>query len=270
MVDTDKYKTKVSPKEMQLLNKNMKDILKQVSAKAVNIVDLGCGNGKKGAMFIEAFQKDNKKVRYCPIDISGHMVQQAIDNVSKTTNSEILQVQWNISDFENLGNITSVLNKGTFKKNFFLLLGNTLGNFEIHELLHQVRSSMKEGDVLLIGNGLNNHKVEQDIVKSCRENPAFDDFFSLILTQLGFNKKDLKYDARFSHSRIEFFYTVEKDVKVSFADKHIYFMPGDQIVVAVAYHYEKDDFIGYLNMYFDEVQMYKSEDGSYCLASCKK
>ena len=62
-------------------------------------------------------------------------------------------------------NISILLRQGDFKKNLTLLLGNTLGNFEINELLYEIRSSMKGGDFLLIGNGLDNRHPEE-ILKS--------------------------------------------------------------------------------------------------------
>ncbi len=269
LVSTEQYKKGIGPKELTLLNDHMLKILKEVGNSPFNIVDLGCGNGKKAAMFIKEI-KGKTKVRYCPVDISGFMVESAINEVKKLNSAEIIHVHWNISDFENLENVVPLLRKDEFKHNFFLLLGNTLGNFEIHELLYEVRSSMRENDLLLIGNGMNNHRVEEDIVKSCRENKGFDKFFVYIPLQIGFKKDEVEYDARFKNSRIEFFYTIKKDKKVQFQDKTVYFNKGDQIIVAMAYHYEKDEFMSYLKMYFGEVQLFSSKDESYSLALCRK
>ncbi|MEM4259264.1 MAG: L-histidine N(alpha)-methyltransferase [Candidatus Pacearchaeota archaeon] len=269
LVSSEEYKKGIGPKELTLLNEHMDEILSNLEAGPINIVDLGCGNGKKAAMFIEKM-KGKFKIKYCPIDISGYMTEQAIETVKKLDAAEVVQVKWNISDFENLENVSPLLRKGEFKHNLFLLLGNTLGNFEIHELLYEIRTGMKEGDFLLIGNGLNNHKMEEDIVKACKENKGFDRFLFFILMQIGFDKSEVEYDARFKNSRIEFYYTLKKDKTVEFQGKKIHFSKGDQIVVAMAYHYEKEDFMGYLKMYFGEVELFVSGDGSYALALCKK
>lgn len=270
LVSTPAYKKQVGPKELTLLQESIEDILEELGDKPLNIVDLGCGNGKKAALFLKAFHDQKIKVRYCPIDISGHMVQKAIEEVSALGNTDIIKVHWNISDFENLQNVVPLLRQDGFKRNFFLLLGNTLGNFETHELLYSVRNAMRDGDVLLIGNGINNHKMEEDIVKSCRENPLRDTFFSMILKLAGLKKEVLQYGVRFKNDRLETFYTVTKDTTITFQDKKIDFYKGDQIVVAFAYHYEHDDYLGYLKMYFGEVEMYLLKDGSYSLALCKK
>ncbi len=269
LVSNEEYKKGIGPKELTLLHDYMEEVLSNLEKGSVNIIDLGCGNGKKAAMFIEKM-KGRFKIKYCPIDISGYMTEHAIDTIKKLDAAEVVQVKWNISDFENLENISPLLRKGEFKQNLYLLLGNTLGNFEIHELLYEIRSGMKEGDLLLIGNGLNNHKVEEDIVKACRENKGFDRFLVFILMQLGFDKSEVEYDARFKNSRIEFYYTLKKDKVIEFQGKKLNFNKGDQIVVALAYHYEQDEFMGYLKMYFGEVEIFVSEDGSYALALCRK
>ena len=63
---------------------------------------------------------------------------------------------------------------------------------------------------------------------------------------------------------------LKKDKKISFQDKNIYFAEGDQVVVAIAYHYKKNEFSKYLKMYSDNVKLYTSKDDSYGLALCKK
>src|SRR3989344_9078146 len=233
------------------------------------VISLGCGNGKKGNIFINGL-KDKIKIRYCPIDISGYMVEKAIENITKENVDEIVTFQWNVSDFENLENIAPLLRRGDFKRNLFLLLGNTFGNFETHEILYNITSGMDKSDYLLVGNGLNNGKIEKDIVKVCKNNAGFDKFLSLIPLQLGLDKNDLFYDVRFRHSRIEFYYTLLHDKQIVFQHRSHQFYKGDQIVVAVAYHYKKEDMIRYLKLYFKEVSFFVSKDGSYVLALCKK
>ncbi|MEK6896497.1 MAG: L-histidine N(alpha)-methyltransferase [Nanoarchaeota archaeon] len=273
LVSSEDYKKRVGPKELTLLRRHLIDIVKEVGTKPVNIIDLGCGNGKKAALFLEEMKNRNIRTKYCPIDISSYMVNEAINEIEKMkeiSDTEIIRVQWNISDFENLQNVVPLLKKGDYKLNFFLLLGNTLGNFETHELLYNVRNSMGDGDIILIGNGLNNHKVEDDIVRSCRENPLRDEFFSLILQLAGFKKNQIQYGVRFRNDRLETFYTILSDISLSFQDRTIEFYKGDQIVVAFAYHYEKSEFMSYLKMYFGNVQLHVLEDSSYTLALCKK
>jgi uncharacterized SAM-dependent methyltransferase len=261
------YQKDVIQKEIDLIDKNIQEITSEIKDKPINIIDLGCGDGKKAVIFL-SYLKNNHKIRYCPIDISSYMVEKAIEKMSKTNIKEIVKLQWNISDFENLENITPLLRSGEYKNNLILLLGNTLGNFEIHELLYQVRSAMKDDDLLLIGNGLDTKNSGQ--ILKAYDNPFLDQMLIKTITQLGLKKEDIKYGARFRNSRVEMYYTIQKDTEVTFLGKSVRFNAGDQIIVAVSYKYDNYDFMSYLKMYFSFAQSFVSKDGSYALALCKK
>lgn len=264
---SEDYQKDIIQKEIGLINEEIHEIIKKVSGEKINLIDLGCGDGRKAVLFIEKL-KGNVKVRYCPIDISDYMVEKALTNIRKTDVEEIVKFQWNISDFENIENISNLLRFGNYKKNFFLLLGNTLGNFEINELLYEIRSAMKGDDYLLIGNGLDNRKIEE--ILNAYNVKEQDTFLKKILTQIGLKEDEIEYGVRFQHSRIEAYYTIKKDTKIEFLNKKIKFNKGDQIIVGVSYKYSKNDFMTFLKLYFDEIDLKISEDNSYALALCKK
>ena len=261
------YQEEIIQKEMDLINGNIKEMLATLGGDPLNIIDLGCGDGKKAVLFIDHL-KDRMKLRYCPIDISSYMVERAIEKIMKMDVGEVVQFQWNISDFENLKDVSFLLRYGEYKKNLMLLLGNTLGNFEINELLYQIRNSMSEGDMILIGNGLDNRN-EEDILKSYDTN-KMNDFLIKIIEQLGLSSKEVTFGARFINSRVEMYYTLNGDVVINFQKKKIEFNKGDQIIVAISYKYNQEDFRTFLSMYFDVPMLQVSEDKSYVLALCKK
>lgn len=261
------YQEHIIQKEIDLMNNNIEEIDDWIDADKLNIIDLGCGDGKKAVILINSLKK-NKKLRYCPVDISSYMVNKAIENVKGEDVEEVVEFQWNISDFENIENISALLRQGEFKKTLTLLLGNTLGNFEINELLYQIRSATKGGDFLLIGNGLDNRNPEE-ILKSYGTE-KMNEFLIYVMYQLGFTADEVVLGTRFQNSRVEMYYTIQTDKTISFNEKTVEFKKGDQIVVAISYKYNKQDFISFLNLYFDEVMPKVSEDGSYILALCKK
>ena len=263
---SEDYNREIIQKEIDLINKNMDKILREVGDGPLNIIDLGCGDGKKAVIFIEHLKKKTK-IRYCPIDISSYMVEKAINRISKMDVDEIVKFQWNISDFENIENIANLLRRKDFKKNFFLLLGNTLGNFEINELMYEIRSAMDWDDVLLIGNGLSTKNTEA-LLKSYT-NKEVNNFLIKIPLQLGLEERDVKFGTRFQNSRVELYYTLNRDKEVKFQNKKVNFNKGDQIIVAVSYHYKEKDFVNFMKMYFKNVKIYPYKDGSYVLALCK-
>lgn len=268
LLDSESYKSDYGPKEMTLIGENMGKIIQKIGEGPFNIVDLGCGDGRKAVRFVESISKKTK-VRYYPIDISAYMVEKAIEKISKLNVEEVVESRWNISDFENLENITPLLTKGEFKKNLFLLLGNTLGNFDFHDLMYQVRSSMKDGDYIVIGNGLESESIKENVSKLA-ENKCFDDFMIKIPQQIGLKEEDLIFNARFKNSRIEFFYELKEDKTIEYMDKKLELGKGDKIVIAISYHYTKEEFTNFLKLYFDEVNLHTLEDGSYTLALCKR
>ena len=263
----NEYQVNVIQKEIDLVNSNINPIIERLGKNPVNIIDIGCGDGKKAVIFIEHL-KGKVQLRYCPVDISGYMVEKAIEKIKAMNVGEVVEFQWNISDFENLENIANLLNSGKYKNNLLLLLGNTLGNFEIHELLYQIRSCMKNGDYLLIGNGLDNRNVEE-IVKSYSQD-SMDKFLIKTLMQIGFEPHELKFGVRFANSRVELYYVVKKEKIISFQGRRIVFNKGDQIIVAISYKYTSDDFRGYMQMYFDNVDFFVTDDEAYALVLCRK
>jgi len=262
----EEYKKTVTQQEIDLINNNADEILQKFGNEPVNIIDIGCGDGRKASMLIKKFK--GTKVRYCPIDISGYMVEKAIQKIKEADIEEVVKFQWNISDFENIGNIATLLRYKEFKKNLTLLLGNTLGNFEINELLYEIRNSMKGGDLLLIGNGLDHRKPEE--ILNSYNSEHFNKFSAFPLLQLGLKKEDIEFGVRFKNSRIESFYTLKKAQEISFLGRSVKFEVGDQVIVVVSYKYTKEDFSSFMNLYFDDVMIKTSEDGSYALALCKK
>ena len=263
------YASHLGSKETALIRESLPSIMNFLGDGPINIVDLGCGDGKKAVVIIGEM-KSKMPLRYYPIDISGYMVEKAIDKISKLKIDEIIESQWNISDFENLENITPLLIKGKYKKNLFMLLGNTLGNFEVHEILFKLRTVMGNDDFLIIGNGLNNDKVSEGVLKFCKQTPQWKSFYDHIPLQLGFSLDEITFDVRFVHSRLESYYTVTRDKTINHLNKLITFRKGDEIIAGVCYHFKKNDFKTLMNLYFNTAEVYTTKDDSYALAVCKK
>ncbi len=263
------YASHLGSKETALMRESLPSITNFLGKEPINIVDLGCGDGKKALVIIQEL-KNKMPLRYYPIDISGYMVEKAIDKISKLEIDEIVESQYNISDFENLENITPLLVKGKYKKNVFLLLGNTLGNFEFHEMLFKLRNVMGNDDFLIIGNGLNNDKISEGVLKFCKNTPQWKSWHDNVPLQLGFSLDEIIFDVRFAHSRLESYYTVTRDKTVNHLNKLINFKKGDEIIVGVCWHFKKNEFKTLMNLYFNTAEIYTAKDDSYALAVCKK
>ncbi len=264
--NTESYKKSIIEKEVSLIKKHLIDFVKALPKDACNIIDLGCGDGKKASLFIEELAK-HTKIRYCPIDISSYMVSKAAKTIREKRIGEVLEFKWNISDFENLNNITPLFRDRGFETHFMMLLGNTLGNFDREDMLHGIRDSMNKEDVLIVGNGLKNGN--ENWIKEYKDQ-IINKWLIKIPEQLGLSKKDVDYNARFINSRIEEIYTLKKDKTIKHLGKTINLKKGDIIIVAISYKYTKAEFKKMLSKFFSQVMIYSDKEDTYALALCKK
>jgi uncharacterized SAM-dependent methyltransferase len=267
--DAKDYSKSMFDTEIDMLHKAIPDIVDRVlHGSAVNIIDIGCGDGKKAIPILEYIHKKTK-FRYCPIDISSYMVAQAIAKIRKLNLGEVLQFRWNISDFDNLENVSSLLRDESYRQNFLLFLGSTISNFEFHEVMYEVAEAMNDDlDYLLLGVALGAERGEA-IAKSYM-NKRVDEFLSLILTQIGFSRSELEMGVRYRNSRIEIYYTVKKARELHFGGQSISFMEGDQILVAVSRRYIEKELRDSLKLYFDTTKFYFNSDKSWALVLCRK
>ncbi|RMD45343.1 methyltransferase domain-containing protein [Candidatus Pacearchaeota archaeon] len=251
----------------ELIEKNIRELKRMIGDSSVNIVDLGCGDGTKAAKIIQLL-KDYCKIRYCPVDISGYMVEKAMENISKMGIAEIIDFQYNISDFENLENITPLLRKGA-RKNIILLLGNTLGNFEINELLYEIRTAMEPQDIFVVDTAIDDMRQEER-AKSYQQNKQLYKWLLHIPESLGLEEKDVEMEVRFKNSRIEIFFNLKNSKRIDFQKKSVSFNKGDKLLVLIAYKYKKNELLTFLNLYFENVTYSLSKDKSKILAFCQK
>ena len=109
----------------------------------------------------------------------------------------------------------------------------------------------------------------EEILKSY-DTEEVNNFLIHIPLQLGLKREDVTIGTRFANGRVELYYTINNDKKINFQNRSVELYSGDQILVSISYKYIKSEFISFLKLYFDEVIVKISKDGSYALALCKK
>ena len=120
-----------------------------VPEQAVNLVELGSGDGHKSFLLIEQFLKDQLNFEYVPIDISHGALVTLMDSLREKhpdTRARALEADY----FRALG----WLNQNSRERNFVLFLGSNIGNFNpraTHGFLCRLWSVLNAGDLVLIG-----------------------------------------------------------------------------------------------------------------------
>lgn len=135
--------------EAEILRNHTADILKRAGVDALDIVDLGAGDGRKTNIVLERALKQVKDVRYVPIDIS----ESAMSGLVKATAEKFPKLK--------LGGIVAEYFDGLHwlsntdeRKNLVLFLGSNIGNFnkvQARVFLRQLWEALNHGDQVLIG-----------------------------------------------------------------------------------------------------------------------
>lgn len=261
------YKENVVEPEIKLLKNNAKQIISLLETKKFNIIDLGCGNGRKAEALICSLPKDIK-VRYYAVDVSKILVRKAVNLIKKIGKSKVVSVKGFCADFMEFDDLEGLARSPEYQKNLVLLLGGTISHLDVHDALYRLSKDLFTGDVFVAGNGLRKGKRFVSLTKY--KVPQLHNWFIHNVKEIGFNEEELKFDARFSHGRLELYYTFLVDKKVSFRGKNIYFRKGDEILVALQYKFFDKEVVGFCKMYFGEGKLLKSPGGEFCLAICKK
>jgi len=127
---------------------------------------------------------------------------------------------------------------------------------------------LKEGDVLVMGNGVRVGERLVDIDKY--RDKSFHSWFKYLMFGLGFKENEIEFDARFGNSRVEFVYQIKKDLSQKIDGKTVNFKIGDEFVVGTLYKYYAEEFEKFCKMYFKNPQIVTDKDNEYALVVCKK
>jgi uncharacterized SAM-dependent methyltransferase len=262
------YKTSIIDKEVGLIRKHLPEFKSKLTAQNYNLIDLGCGDGKKASILHDDFSSF-LSLRYCPIDISSYMVTKATQTIiSSLSSGKILNSQWNISDFENLVNVIPLFRGDGFDNHFMMLLGNTMSNFEPDDILHGIRNSMQKGDFLLIGNAIQREQDQIQWIESYKNN-KINEWLVQVLVKIGLKPDELVYDVRYINNRIEEIYILQKNVEIEHLGKTLEFQKGDVIIVATSYKYTESQLKSNIQKFFGSVEIFTDESQTFALALCQ-
>ena len=167
--------------ETTLLSNKATNILHQMGKPSnINVIDLGCGDGKKASALLGELVRLGRKVRYYAVDISPVMIDKAIETVTRLNSVE---PDSEVLDFESntLSNFTEEVRSGQFQKNLILFLGHTLGNVSnTSAVLSNIRESMGSEDYLLLGVEL----FDQQRLTPVKEEYDFPEMHDLVFTTM--------------------------------------------------------------------------------------
>lgn len=265
---SDEYNKRVIEKETKLFTENIPQILTLIKDDPINIIDFGCGDGKKITKFIEKI-KDKKNIVYCPVDINEHMVEIASKKIKRTGVGEVVEFKYNVSDDKKASSITKRMRKNYHKKNIIFFLGNTINNSDINDTLFNLRNSMNDSDILIVDSTID-VRGQKKCLEFYKNNKQVYEWLVQIPENLGLNREDLEIGTRFQNNRVEVFFKIKKSKKIQKNHFEIIFDEGDEIIVIVSYRYKIRDFKSFLSINFNQIDVSLNNKGSMAIALCKK
>lgn len=135
--------------ELEIFGEHGQELLSGLRGKAVNVVDLGAGDGHKTAVLLEQLRGMGTSVRYVPIDISGGAL--ATVTASMAERFPGLEIEGLQSEYFNG---LRWLGEQSDRQSLVLFLGSNIGNFDkahARGFLRQLWMALNDGDLALIG-----------------------------------------------------------------------------------------------------------------------
>lgn len=135
--------------EIEILDSNKNQIAEKIGNREFNLIELGCGDGKKTKILLEQFLKNDQRLHFFPIDISEDSISDFIDCLRGQYPD--LRSEGLVSDyFEGL----YWLSAQNHRKNVVLFLGSNIGNFtplKAGVFLSSLWKALNNGDMVFIG-----------------------------------------------------------------------------------------------------------------------
>ena len=260
----------IGQSEIDIIIQNDRRILSHLENKEYNLVDMGCGDGKKAAVVMERFAMHDLLQGYFPVDISSRMIDIATSNFSIAHQNATIETF--LEDFEagNIARVTYYLRRRYQRDNFILFLGTTIGNLsDSHRLLVNFRESMIESDFLLIGLALYNKR--KNPLEGYDEKIIYEWLWT-IPNKLGIKREDAGIELSFNKEKLQIEYKLvfKRNWSKIIGGQILKIERGQRILIAVSRKFTKDEVLKMLGgAGFKILEIFSNKENDYGLVLCK-
>lgn len=211
-----------------------------------DFISLGSGNGEKDKIILRAMcskLSQNQKVYYYPIDISDPMIVEAVRNSMKDFEfREKVDVKAIIGDMTNLKPLEFIYEERPCK-NFFSILGNTIGNTDEITIINSINKAMREGDLVFIEINLDQASLESGYTFYKDEISMRSHFVPLKSLGVKFDRKEMEYIvAPFRDVLSDSIIPETKTLHVKYKKANIYGEEVSNILLISVHHYKLECF----------------------------
>lgn len=238
----DYYPTKCETEILQTYRRSMLSHIDQSGA--LNIVELGAGDGRKTKLLLEAFVGEKRDFTYRPVDISESAIDGITQKFAKTFPN--MQINGIVSEYFEALRWLRDQDEG---RNLVLFLGSNIGNFnraQAEVFLKTMWNSLNHGDFVLLGCDL---KKNIDVMlRAYNDEEGYTRRFNLNLLQRMNNELGANFDlSKFEHfgtynvklGAMESFLlsTEYQSVYIEYLNKTVNFKPWEPIHVEYSFKF---------------------------------
>lgn len=240
----DYYPTR---KELEIFQRIAPLLPGKVTGPAIEIIELGVGDGHKTRLLLEGFLAAGLDVKYTPIDISEQAMTLLASNLPEHSGFSASGIVGDYID------ALSLIDKNASTQRIVLFLGSNIGNFDLPSstgFLHRVRAQLAPGDLLLIGFDLK--KDISVLTRAYNDSAGYTREFNLNLLRRINREFDADFDTgKFDHVGIYnptlgamesyLIATSKHKVRVGKLDTRFSFAPYEPIHTEYSFKYHEDD-----------------------------
>jgi len=153
--------------EYEILETHQQDILRSIGRQRFELAELGAGDGYKTKVLLRYFLEKGMDFRYCPVDISGHVLQELEESLKQ----ELPDLKFNCLEGDYFEMLEELQYDSDAPK-VILFMGANIGNMTREEavgFLRRIRTNMRPEDRLLVGFDL---KKDPDVILRAYDDPA--------------------------------------------------------------------------------------------------
>jgi L-histidine N-alpha-methyltransferase len=135
--------------EFDIFERHGADIVDSLDADALEVIELGAGDGRKTKVLLSNLLSAGKGLNYRPVDISANAVRELVDSVRGTHPG--IKVEGLTGEYFDC---LRTLHREPGRPALVLFLGSTIGNMDRQsamQFLRKLREHLDEGDYLLVG-----------------------------------------------------------------------------------------------------------------------
>jgi len=232
--------------EREILQSIGPSLQKHLGGDAVELIEIGPGDGSKGRLILSQLLSNPKQIEYFGIDICDHALGELKNEFSKLPQK--IEPQLVLGDYLKFSNLPLVKNN---KRKVVCFFGSSIGNLshtESTSFIQEVSQVLADGDCFLIGFDL---KKDHDIMsKAYNDSLGITRDFNLnLLTR--FNRefgsnfdlskyKHLEYYDEPLGAMVSYLISTSDQI-VSIGDENIKFRAGEKIHTESSYKYNEKD-----------------------------